>query len=95
MRRLPKYRPPTSPGDMLKSQFLEPLKMSQAEFARRCKVKPKVINEICQGKRAVTARTSIIMSEVLGTSYDFWLGLQMDLDLWHEIQEFSKKKKAS
>ena len=39
------------------------------------------INEIVHGKRAVTADTAIRLALALGTSEQFWMGLQADFDL--------------
>ncbi len=89
--RLPTHRSPTSPGEMLKAEFLEPLEMTQAELARRMKVTPRVVNEICQEKRAITPRTAILLSDVLGTPPDFWLNCQLKWDLWHEFKRMKRK----
>jgi len=44
-------------------------------------VPPRRINEIVHGKRAVTADTAIRLARALGTSEQFWMGLQADYDL--------------
>lgn len=94
-RRLPSHRPPTHPGEMLLEEFLVPLDLTQAEFARRLGVSYPRLNEIVKGRRSVTPDTALRLSQVLGMSADFWLGLQQDWDLWHamhspEAKEISK-----
>ena len=84
-RRLPRYRPPTHPGEMLLEEFLKPLGMSQSEFAGRLGVSFPRLNEIVRGKRGVTPDTALRLERVLGMSAGFWLGLQMDWDLWHAV----------
>ena len=44
------------------------------------------LNEIIRGKRAVTSDTALRLAHALGMSADFWLGLQVDWDLWHAMQ---------
>ena len=44
-------------------------------------VPPRRINEIVHGKRAVSADTAIRLSRALGTTEQFWMGLQADYDL--------------
>ena len=88
-RRLPKYRPPTHPGEMLLEEFLKPMGASQSEFASRLGVSFPRLNEIIRGKRGVTPDTALRLAKVLGMSADFWLGLQLDWDLWHAMR--SKK----
>ena len=69
------------PGEVLLEEFLEPLGISQNKLARDISVSPRRINEIVHGKRAVTADTDLRLSQALGTSEGFWLGLQNDYDL--------------
>lgn len=88
-RRLPTHRPPTHPGEMLLEEFLKPLEISQSAFAIRLGVSFPRLNEIIRGKRSVTPDTALRLARVLGTSADFWLGLQQDWDLWHALH--SKK----
>ena len=84
--RLPSERPPTHPGEMLLEEFLKPLGISQSAFAVRLGVSFPRLNEIIRGKRAVTPDTALRMARVLGMSAEFWLGLQLDWDLWHAMR---------
>lgn len=84
-RRLPIHRPPTHPGEMLLEEFLKPLAISQSAFAIRLGVSFPRLNEVIRGKRSVTPDTALRLARVLGTSADFWLGLQQDWDLWHTL----------
>ena len=85
-RRLPTHRPPTHPGEMLLEEFLKPLKVSQSEFAIRLGVSFPRLNEIIRGKRGVTPDTALRLERVLGMPADFWLGLQLDWDLWYAMR---------
>jgi antitoxin HigA-1 len=84
-RRLPAHRPPTHPGEMLLEEFLKPLRVNQSEFAIRLGVSFPRLNEIIRGKRGVTPDTALRLERVLGMPADFWLGLQLDCDLWHAM----------
>ncbi|HWV47703.1 MAG TPA: HigA family addiction module antitoxin [Nitrospira sp.] len=84
-RRLPRRRPPTRPGDMLLEEFVMPLGITQSELAIRLGISFPRLNEIIRGKRSITSDTALRLAQVLGMSADFWLGLQMDWDLWHAI----------
>ncbi len=88
-RLLPQNRPPTHPGEMLLEEFLKPLGISQSEFAIRLGVSFARLNDIIRGKRGVTPDTALRLARLLGISADFWLGLQLDWDLWHAMR--SKK----
>jgi addiction module HigA family antidote len=71
---------------MLLEEFLKPLGISQSEFAVRLGVSFPRLNEIIRGKRGVTPDTALRLARVLGMSADFWLGLQLDWDLWHVMR---------
>ncbi len=73
--------PPLHPGEVLLEEFLKPLGISQHKLALKMSVAPQKINDIVQHKRAITADTALRLSVALGTTPQFWLGLQMDFDL--------------
>jgi HTH-type transcriptional regulator/antitoxin HigA len=68
------YRPESVslPGETL-LETLETLEMSQAELARRMGRPVKTINEIIQGKAAITAETALQLEQVLRIPASFWL----------------------
>ncbi|MHB1097259.1 MAG: HigA family addiction module antitoxin [Gemmatimonadaceae bacterium] len=85
-RLLPTRRPPTHPGEMLLEEFLKPLRISQSAFAVRLGVSFPRLHEIIHAKRGVTVNTALRLARVTGMSAEFWLGLQLDWDLWHELR---------
>lgn len=50
-------------------------------MARELKIPPRRVNEIVLGKRGVSADTALRLARHLGTSAEFWLGLQADYEL--------------
>ena len=91
-RRLPRNRPPTHLGEMLFEEFVKPLDLTQTELARRLDVFYPRLNEIIKGRRSVTPDTALRLSRVLGMSAAFWLGLQLDWDLWHAMNSPEAKR---
>lgn len=79
-------RPPTHPGEVLLHEFLVPLGLSQTGAARSMRMSTNRLNELVRGKRGITAETALRLARLLGTSPEFWLNLQMALDLWHAHQ---------
>jgi len=71
---------------MLLQEFIRPLCVSQREMAGYLGISCRRLNEVVQGKRAVTPNTALRLERVLGMSADFWLGLQLDWDLWHAMR---------
>ena len=90
-RRLPRNRPPTHPGEMLKEEFLVPLGVSQVAFAARIGIPRTRLADIVRGAQGVTPDTALRLERVLGMSAEFWLGLQQDWDLWHAMRGAASK----
>lgn len=76
---------PVHPGEILQEDFLVPLNISQYRLAKEIHVPARRINEIVQGKRAISADTALRLSRYFGNSAKFWLNLQAQYDL--EMQE--------
>ena len=87
---LPKNRAPTSPGEILEEEFLKPMGLTQVELAKRMGVPIQRVNTVIAGKRSVTAETAILLSRALGTSPNFWMNLQTNLDLWQAENALAK-----
>ena len=92
--RLPKERVPTSPGEMLREEFLEPLGMTQVELAQRIRVPYVRVNELVNGKRRVTPSTALRLAKAFGTSPEFWLNGQLALDLYRTINDKQEIKEV-
>jgi len=50
---------PIHPGEILKEEFLDPMRISQYRLAKDINVPPRRINEIVHGKRSVSADTAL------------------------------------
>lgn len=73
--------PPTHPGEILRTEFLEPLGMSQDELARRLGVDIEKIRQIVNEEFGITADTALRLGTLFNTSADLWLGLQIQYEL--------------
>jgi addiction module HigA family antidote len=87
MVRIPKYREPTHPGEMLLEEFLKPMGLTQKELSGAIKVPYQRINEIINGKRGITPSTALRLAKYFGTSKDFWLNLQLRWDLYRAMNK--------
>ncbi|MGQ0335385.1 HigA family addiction module antitoxin [Halomonas elongata] len=86
-------RKPTTVGEVLTQEFLEPLGLSQAKLAERMGVSPRLVNELCRNKRAVTADTALMLGRVFGNSAQFWLNLQQKSDLWEATHDAKRRER--
>jgi len=71
---------PVHPGDVLQDE-LEKIGITQSALARHIGIMPKTINEICRGKRGISAEMAMKLSKALGGSPQFWLNLQNNWEL--------------
>ena len=71
---------PVHPGEVLKDE-LDEVGLTQSAFAKHIGVLPKTINEICRGKRGISAETAMKLSKALGGSPQFWLNLQNNWEI--------------
>ena len=78
----PRKRKPTHPGEILNEEFLKPKGMSQVKLAARMGVPIQRLNTLINGKRDVSAETAVLLARALKTTPEFWMNLQMGLDLY-------------
>lgn len=78
-------RKPVSPGEMLVEEFLTPMGLTQSALAEAMGVPRKLVNELCNGRRAVTADTALMLARVFGNSAEFWLNTQRRTDMWEAL----------
>ena len=72
---------PVHPGEILLEDFMKPLGLTQYRLAKEMNVYPRKVNEIVQGKRAITADTALRLARFFGTSPEVWMNLQAHHDL--------------
>lgn len=89
-----KRRRPTSPGDILREEFLKPLRMTQRELAGHLGCDIKVINRIVNGRSAVTAEMALKLAATFATTPDFWLNAQTAVDLYTAQRRLKRLPRA-
>jgi antitoxin HigA-1 len=67
------------PGEILKTEFMEPMGVSAYELAKALSFPG--IYEVVRGERAISADTAIRLGKYFGLPAQFWLNLQNDYDL--------------
>jgi len=92
--KIPKYRPPTHPGQILLKDFLEPMGITQRQLADALHVPYQRINELVNQKRGITPSTAIRLSKFFGNSSNFWLNLQQNWELYQVLKEEEEEIKT-
>ncbi|MBN1407695.1 MAG: HigA family addiction module antidote protein [Calditrichaceae bacterium] len=88
---LPKNRRPIHPGEIIRYEYLQPLNLTQQKLADALDITRVRINEIILGKRSITLDTAFRLSRFFNTTPDFWINLQMNVDMWDTLQQNKKE----
>jgi len=64
------------PGEILREEFLKPMRLSAYELAKRLHVPAPRVNDIVLERRGISADTAVRLSRFFGTTEQFWLNLQ-------------------
>lgn len=77
----------STPGEILKEEFLEPLGISQYRLAKAIGKPESAISDIVHGKRSITPEMAWLLGRALGTSAQFWLNLENE----HQLKQIHEK----
>lgn len=78
---------PIHPGEILREEFLMPMKITQYRLAHDLDVPRPRISQIIRGERGITADTALRLARYFGTSSEFWMNLQMRYEIRTEERE--------
>lgn len=112
LRTTTKYKdddklPPIHPGQILKTEFMEPLNLSATQLALHMGIPLSRVIMIVNCKRNLTADTAFRLARVFKTTPEFWLNLQSQYEvamldytgatkkICLEVREFSGTPKLS
>lgn len=69
------------PGNILLTEFMEPLGLTAYRLAKELHVPLPRINDVVRGKRSISADTALRLGIYFGLPAQFWLNLQNEHDL--------------
>ena len=78
---------PIHPGEILKTEFMEPHGLSANRLGLALGVPANRITQIIREQRGISADTALRLSKAFGTSPQLWLNLQTAYDLEVATQE--------
>jgi|SRR5579872_598490 len=64
------------PGEILKEEFLKPMKISGYALAKAIGVNAQRVSDISLRKTGVSAEMALLMARFFGTTPEFWMNLQ-------------------
>ncbi len=71
---------PIHPGELLKEE-IEERKLSQRKLAERTGISYKVLNDILNSRRPITAQTAMLFEAALGISASLLMRMQIDCNM--------------
>src|ERR1700712_5046609 len=79
--RMAKKLPPVHPGEILREEFLVPLKLTPYAVAAALHVPRTRIERIAREEKPVTADTALRLGKFFKTGAAFWMNMQARFDL--------------
>ena len=72
---------------------MKPLRLTQTALAQAMGVERRLVNELCNGRRAVTVDTALMLARVFGNTPEFWLNVQRRTDLWNALNTPERRRR--
>ena len=82
---------PVHPGEILREEFMLPLRLSMNRVAMDLRVPVTRIADIVNEKRAITADTALRFARYFNNSPTFWMNLETRYDLEVKEDEIADK----
>lgn len=86
-------RKPSTVGEIIKKEYLEPMNMSMMELCRRTHSSKGAIFHLINGKNRLSIEMAFKLAKFFNTTEEFWLNLQRQVDLYEA--ERNKELKAT
>lgn len=93
MSKIIRRRKPTSPGEILREEFLSPLGMTQKQLADHLGCDLKVVNRLVNERTSLSAEMALKLGATFRMTPDFWLNAQKALDLYHAASRIAELPK--
>ena len=91
---IPRKRPPTHPGGILKRHYLKPLSLPISQAAAALGVSRKTVSKIVNERGDVTPEMALRLAKAFRTTPELWLNLQRNYDLWHASHDSKAWQRA-
>lgn len=80
-QKMAKARKPSTPGEILLKEYLEPAGIAQTDFAKHIGMATSTLSRLIDGKTKLTIRTAYRLAKATKTTVEFWVNLQQAIDL--------------
>ncbi len=88
-------RRPPHPGEFLDTRYLKPLSISQTDLAVALGISRRRVNELVNGRRAITPDTAVRLGMYFGNEASFWMHLQVAWDMHAAVRDVVVRKRPA
>ncbi len=78
---------PPHPGEIIRDDIFPALAMTKTDFARRLGISVHRLNNLLAERQPVTLDLALRLGTVVGYGPRYWLGVQIQHDIWRAEQE--------
>ena len=75
------FNPPIHPGEMLRTEFMEPMKLTSGKVARAIGVPRTRIERLVREETGLSVDTAVRLARYFKMSEGFWIGLQSHYEI--------------
>ena len=88
-----KKLPPVHPGEVLREDFLVPMKLTPYSLAKALGVPRTRVERLAREETPVTADTALRLARYFDTTPGFWMGMQAQYDIEHTADALASELK--
>lgn len=88
-------RKPTTVGDVLLYEYLEPLDLKINDLAEMLLVHRNTVSALVNNNRKLTIDMALRLSKVFDTTVKFWLNLQQNVEVWEAMNDARTQEELS
>jgi addiction module HigA family antidote len=88
-----KKLPPVHPGEVLREEYLVPMKLAPYSLAKALGIPRTRIERLAREETPVTADTALRLARYFGTTPAFWMGMQAQHDIERAADALARELK--
>ena len=87
-------RTPTHPGELIREEYMKPLKLTVTSLAESLGISRKTLSTIINERAGVTPDMALRLSRAFSTTPELWMNMQRCYDLWVAENEHTDWQKV-
>lgn len=84
----------THPGELIREEYMKPLKLTVTSLAASLGISRKTLSTIVNERAGVTPDMALRLSRAFSTSPELWMSMQQGYDLWVAENEYTDWQKV-